>query len=674
MPNRLARATSPYLQQHRDNPVDWWEWGVEAFAEARRRDVPLLLSVGYAACHWCHVMAHESFEDAATAAYMNERFVNVKVDREERPDVDAVYMEATQAMTGHGGWPMTVFATPDGRPFYCGTYFPPRPAHRMPSFRQVLEAVADTWATRREEVEDAGTRVVEQLSARGGVPSGPQPPGPDQLAAAVRRLRAEHDAERGGFGGAPKFPPSMVLEMLLRHHALTGDADALAMAERTLVAMARGGMYDQLGGGFARYSVDASWVVPHFEKMLYDNALLLRVYLHWWRATGDPLGRRVAEETADFLLRELRTPEGGFASALDADSEGEEGRFYVWTPQQLFDVLGVDDGAWAADLLEVTPEGTFEHGSSVLQLLRDPDDAARWASVRARLLAARAGRVRPGRDDKVVLAWNGLAVAALAEAGELLGRPDLTAAAVAAGELLVRVHVVDGRLRRVSRDGVAGAPAGVLEDHGDGAEGLLALHQVTGDPRWLEAAGAWLDLVLERFADGEGGFHDTADDAEALVRRPQDPTDGATPSGRSAAAGALLSYAALTGSDRHRTAAEAALGVAGLLAEQAPRFAGWGLAVAEALVDGPREVAVVGDPADPATAALRATALRGTAPGAVLAVGAPGAAPRGAAPLLEGRDLVGGAPAAYVCRHFACERPVTAPDELAALVLARRGG
>ncbi len=397
MPNRLAESSSPYLLQHADNPVDWWEWGPDAFAEARRRDVPVLLSVGYAACHWCHVMAHESFEDEATAALMNERFVNVKVDREERPDVDAVYMEYVQAMTGQGGWPMTTFLTPEGEAFYAGTYFPPTPRHGMPSFPQLLLAISSTWAERRDEATAAAGRITQALADRAPAgAAGSTPPTPEELSAAVTRLSASFDPRRGGFGGAPKFPPSMVLEWLLRHHARTGEPSALAMAARTFEAMARGGMYDQLGGGFARYSVDAEWVVPHFEKMLYDNALLLRAYLHWWRATGSPLARRVVEETAEFLLRDLRTPEGGFASALDADTDGVEGLTYAWTPAQLTDALGPDDGAWAAALLEVTPSGTFEHGASTLQLLADPDDEGRWAEVRGRLLTA-AGRTSATR-------------------------------------------------------------------------------------------------------------------------------------------------------------------------------------------------------------------------------------------------------------------------------------
>ncbi len=666
MPNRLAAETSPYLLQHSDNPVDWQPWGEAAFAEARDRDVPVLVSVGYAACHWCHVMAHESFEDAEVATFLNAHFVAVKVDREERPDVDAVYMEATQALTGHGGWPMTVFTTPDGRPFYCGTYFPPVPRHGIPSFRQLLESVAQTWSQRREEVVAAGQRIVDGLTGNGLTAGGEGPPTTDDLELAVRSLASSYDEQRGGFGGAPKFPPSMVLEQLLRHHARTGDEQALAMADRTCEAMARGGMYDQLGGGFARYSVDDSWVVPHFEKMLYDNALLLRVYVHLWRATGSGLARRVALDTADWMLRELRTPEGGFASALDADTDGVEGLTYAWTPEQLTEVLGADDGAWAAELLTVTVAGTFEHGSSTLQLLADPDDPQRWERVRARLLAARDQRPQPARDDKVVAAWNGLAVAALAETGALLDRPDLVGAATATAELLVDLHVVDGRLRRVSRDGVVGHPAGVLEDYADVAEGLLALLSVTGDRRWLGHAGALLDTVLAHFGDGAGGFYDTADDvvdtALSAMRRPQDPTDNATPSGWTAAAGALLGYAAVTGSAEHRTAAEDALGVVTKLTGHA-RFAGWGLAVAEALADGPREVAVLGLPHDPGTAALQRAALLGTAPGAVVVAGEPGTV---GVPLLDGRPLVDGLATAYVCRHFVCDAPTTDPVQLAA--------
>ncbi|MBA9003627.1 thioredoxin domain-containing protein [Thermomonospora cellulosilytica] len=657
--NRLKDATSPYLLQHADNPVDWWEWSEEAFAEARRRDVPVLLSVGYAACHWCHVMAHESFEDPDTARLMNELFVNVKVDREERPDVDAVYMEATQAMTGQGGWPMTVFMTPDGAPFYCGTYYP------RGHFRALLDAVARAWRDRRDEVVGQGRQVVEALTSRTALPGGVEPPSPDRLAQAVESLAASYDTVRGGFGGAPKFPPSMVLEFLLRHHARTQDPQALAMASHTLEAMARGGMYDQLGGGFARYSVDEAWVVPHFEKMLYDNALLARVYAHWYRLTGTPLARRIALETCDWMLHDLRTAEGGLASAMDADSEGVEGKYYVWTPDQLREVLGDAEGAEAAAMFKVTAQGTFEHGASVLQLPADPADRELYERIRTRLLAARSQRVPPARDDKVVAAWNGLAIAALADCGALLGRPDLVVAAEQIVHLIRNVHLTDdGRLVRTSRDGVPGANAGVLEDYADLAEGLLALHAVTGDPAHVRLAGTLLDAVLEHFPDGQGGFYDTADDAERLFRRPQDPTDNAAPSGQSAAAGALLSYAALTGSARHREAAVAALGPAALLADKHARFAGWSLAVAEALAAGPLEIAIVGDPADERTRALHRAALDAVSPGAVITVGDAGAAAD--VPLLEGRGPVDGGPAAYVCRGFTCRLPVTTPADLKA--------
>ncbi|MPY30468.1 thioredoxin domain-containing protein [Streptomyces adustus] len=671
MPNRLAHETSPYLLQHADNPVDWWPWSAEAFEEARTSGRPVLLSVGYSACHWCHVMAHESFEDERTAAYMNEHFVNVKVDREERPDVDAVYMEAVQAATGQGGWPMTVFLMPDGEPFYFGTYFPPVPRQGMPSFRQVLEGVHGAWTERRDEVAEVAGKIVRDLAAREISYGDARTPGDEELAQALLALTREYDARRGGFGGAPKFPPSMVVEFLLRHHARTGSEGALQMAQDTCERMARGGIYDQLGGGFARYSVDRDWVVPHFEKMLYDNALLCRVYAHLWRTTGSESARRVALETADFMVRELRTDEGGFASALDADSDDGNGRhvegaYYVWTPAQLAEVLGEQDAELAAAYFGVTAEGTFEEGASVLQLPQQEGvfDAEKVASVRTRLFAARGLRPAPGRDDKVVAAWNGLAIAALAETGAYFDRPDLVEAAVSAADLLVRLHLDEhARLSRTSKDGRTGANAGVLEDYADVAEGFLALASVTGEGVWLEFAGLLLDHVLAGFVDpGSGALFDTAVDAEKLIRRPQDPTDNATPSGWTAAAGALLGYAAQTGSEPHRAAAQRALGVVKALGPRVPRFIGWGLAVAEALLDGPREVAIVG-PAldDPATRALHRTALLGTAPGAVVAVGT---AESDEFPLLSDRPLVGGEATAYVCRNFTCDAPTTEKERL----------
>jgi uncharacterized protein YyaL (SSP411 family) len=673
MANRLSEATSPYLLQHAENPVDWWEWGPEAFAESRRRDVPVLLSIGYAACHWCHVMAHESFEDEATAALMNQHFVNVKVDREERPDVDAVYMAATTAMTGHGGWPMTVVLNHDGEPFFAGTYFPDRPRHGQPAFTQVLQALSDAWRDRRDEVAGVAGRISDHLrqqtvAADGGAVDA------ELLARAVGSLRREYDEVAGGFGTAPKFPPSMVLEALLRHHARTGDAEAARMVAGTCHAMARGGMYDQLAGGFARYSVDRSWVVPHFEKMLYDNAQLLGLYARWWRRSGDPLGARVSRETAEFLVAELSTAEGGFASALDADSEGVEGKFYAWTPAQLVDVLGPDDGTWAARLLQVTDQGTFEHGSSTLQLPGDPDDAGRWARVRSALLDARSRRVRPDLDDKVVAAWNGLAVASLAEAGLLLEEQAYVEAAVRSGELLATVHLHGAQLLRVSRDGVAAPHAGVLEDYGCVAHGFLVLLQATGDVVWLDRAGLLLDEALDRFAAGDGGFYDTSEQAETLVTRPRDPSDNASPSGQSALVHALLAYAALTGSGRHRDAAEAALRSVRRLVERVPRFAGWSMAAAEATLSGPLEVAVVGEDGDPSREELLRAARRSSSPGAVVVAGSPDRAPAGAeagssvVPLLAHRGLVEGRAAAYVCRGMVCDRPVTTVEEVERLL------
>ncbi|WP_250279330.1 thioredoxin domain-containing protein [Frankia sp. Cppng1_Ct_nod] len=663
MPNRLADQTSPYLLQHADNPVDWWPWGPAAFAEAIDRGVPVLLSVGYASCHWCHVMAHESFEDETTAALMNEHFVNIKVDREERPDVDAVYMDVTVALTGHGGWPMTVFLTPAGEPFYAGTYFPPTPRAGMGSFRQLLEAVTSAWRTRRDEVEASGADIAREVAAAARASGGPAATlTAELLAGAVEKVARAFDPVHAGFGPAPKFPPSALLEMLLRHWARTGDDASLRMVTATCERMARGGIYDQLAGGFARYSVDATWTVPHFEKMLYDNAQLLRVYLHLWRATGSPLAERVARETASFLLTDLRTAEGGFASALDADTvvptsdtvgahggsgHSVEGATYVWTPAELVDVLGPDDGAWAAGVFGVTHAGTFEHGTSVLELGADADDPVRFTRVRAALAAVRAGRPQPARDDKIVAAWNGLAIASLAEAGALFAEASWVAAAVDAATLLRDVHLVDGRLRRTSRHGRVGSNAGVLEDYGDVAEGLLVLHQVTGDAQWLELASDLLGVVRGHFAADDGGFFDTADDAERLLRRPRDPSDSPTPSGQAAVAGALLTCAALTGSAEHRRAAERAVDVLTPLLAVNASFAGWAGAVAEALLAGPAEVAVVDRPD------LERLARLATAPGAVVVT---------SGPLARGRAAAG----VYVCRGFVCERPATTVEEVRA--------
>ncbi|MEP9381632.1 thioredoxin domain-containing protein [Nocardioides sp. KR10-350] len=687
MPNRLKDATSPYLLQHADNPVDWWEWEPAAFEEARRRNVPILLSVGYAACHWCHVMAHESFEDGSTAAYLNEHFVPIKVDREERPDVDAVYMQATTAMTGQGGWPMTVVLDHDGNPFFAGTYFPDQPRQGMPAFTQVLQALSEAWETRGEEIRGVADNVRRHL-ATASVATASHDGWAVDVPDVVETLAGEFDPLAGGFGAngqwSPKFPPSMVLEFLRRVStgpaasaagAATAEGSAGAepdnrpahMLTRTVAAMARGGMYDQLGGGFARYAVDRGWVVPHFEKMLYDNAQLVGLYAR----LGTELGDRVARETADFMIRELGTAEGGFASALDADSEGVEGKYYVWTPAQLVEVLGEDDGRWAAQVFEVTDEGTFEHGASTLQLRHEPgaDEQGRLADVRRRLLDAREQRVRPARDDKVVAAWNGLAISGLVDAGLRLHAQRYVDAALAAGELLWRVHVVptdtsQPRLLRVSREGVAGRHAGVLEDYGCVATGFLALAQATADPVWLTRATALLDTALDRFRAEDGGFFDTAADAETLVARPRDPSDNASPSGTSSMVHALVSAHALTGEGRYRQAAEEALATVAPLMQKAPRFAGWSLAAAVTMADGPLEVAVVGEPGEARTAlADRARRI----PGAVVveADTPPDGADTGI-PLLTGRIPVEDRPAAYVCRGFVCERPVTSPDELPA--------
>ncbi|MDT5282530.1 MAG: uncharacterized protein QOJ20_3725 [Mycobacterium sp.] len=661
MANQLDNATSPYLRQHADNPVHWQQWTPEALAEAAARDVPILLSIGYAACHWCHVMAHESFEDNEVAAAMNDGFVNIKVDREERPDLDAVYMNATVALTGQGGWPMTCFLTPDGRPFFCGTYYP------KPNFLQLLAAVTETWRTRRGEVEEASDRIAGELrSMASGLPGGGPPVQPGLCDHAVAAVLQDEDVERGGFGRAPKFPPSALLEALLRSHERTGDILPVEAVERTCTAMARGGIYDQLAGGFARYSVDASWVVPHFEKMLYDNALLLRVYAHWARRTSNPLARKVADETARFMIDDLGAG-GMFTSSLDADADGHEGLTYVWTPAQLREVLGDNDGRWAAEHFNVTDRGTFEHGSSVLQLLTDPDDADRFDRVRTALLAARLTRPQPGRDDKVVTAWNGLAITALAEASVALARPEFLDAAIQCARSLVDLHVVDGRLRRASLAGRVGDSAAILEDHATLATGLLTLYQLTGDASWLDAASGLLDVALDHFADPDrdGRWFDSADDAEQLMVRPADPLDGATPSGASTIAEALQLAAHLAPADRagrYGAAADATLAGATPILARLPRSGGHWLAVAEAAVRGPIQIAVACDP----RRSELLSAARELAPGGAVVVGGP----VNSSELLVDRDRVGGSDAAYVCRGRVCDLPVTTREDLAAALVA----
>ena len=660
--NRLASATSPYLLQHADNPVHWWPWSDEAFAAAAERQVPVFLSVGYAACHWCHVMAHESFEDPQTASMINDNFVAIKVDREERPDVDAVYMQATQALTGQGGWPMSVFLTPDRKPFYAGTYFPPTPRHGMPSFPQVLRAISEAWRDRRAELLISASEIVRQLS---------KPPafgGTDQLTRAdcenaLLILQQEFDPTYGGFGRAPKFPPSMVLEALLRD----GGEPAMVMAGRTLEAMGRGGIYDQIGGGFARYSVDAGWVVPHFEKMLYDNALLLGAYTHWSRRTRNPLADRIVTETVTWLLRELRTEQGAFASSLDADSKDDhgelrEGAYYVWTRDQLVEALGAEEGAWAAEVFSVTQEGTFEHGASTLQL-RSEHDQARLSRVRERLRITRDQRSRPGRDDKVVAAWNALLVDALVQAAMVFARSDWLHIATEAAEYVWQLHWQDGRLRRTSRDGVAGEASGILEDYAAFALAAVRLAAVHAEPMWLTRAEQLLKVIMEQFDDPAGGLFDTAADAEQLYARPQDPTDNATPSGLSAAVHALRLMSELTGEDRYAARADRAAASASELVRRAPRFSGWLLAdaISQTSDRRPVQVAIVG--ADEAARGELVRTAHQLAPAGSVVVA--GISDQPGLVLLTDRPMIKDLPTAYVCRQFVCKLPVTAVDDLA---------
>jgi uncharacterized protein YyaL (SSP411 family) len=654
MTNRLAKETSPYLLQHRDNPVDWYPWGEEALALARELDRPILLSVGYSACHWCHVMERESFEDAEIATYMNEHFVCIKVDREERPDVDALYMEAVQAMSGHGGWPMTVFCDPDGVPFYGGTYFPPDESRGMPSFRMVMEAVVEAFEGRRDELRERapGTRV--RLGAIGAVEAAGEAPGAALLDAATKTLLAAADAERGGFGGAPKFPPASALELLLAR----GETQHV---ERTLDAMTAGGIYDQLGGGFSRYSVDAGWLVPHFEKMLYDNALLARTYLHGWQALGNERYRRVCEETLDWVLREMRGPEGGFYSALDADSEGEEGRFYVWTPDQIRDALG-DGAEKAIAFYGVTEAGNFE-GRNVLHRAggATAPEPAGLKSARRALLEARAERVSPELDDKRLAAWNALAIAALAEAGAVLEREDyLEAARRCADFILAEMRDDEGRLLRTYKDGDARLNA-YLEDHAFLLEALLTLYEATFEPRWFEAAEALADTTIARFGDPQrGGFFSTSDDHEELIVRRKEVGDHPIPSGNSAMALGLLRLAALTGDRAYESQAD---GILRLFAKAAPRQPDAFAHLLRALdfhLSPTKEVALIGDLAE-----LAAVVRSQYRPHLVLAGGTDGSA---VPPLLADRLAIDSKPTAYVCESFSCQAPVTDPQALARLL------
>jgi uncharacterized protein len=677
MANRLANETSPYLLQHKDNPVDWYPWGEEALKRAREEDKPILLSVGYSACHWCHVMERESFEDEATARIMNEHFVNIKVDREERPDIDSIYMSAVQAMTRHGGWPMTVLLTPDGAPFYGGTYFPPVPSRGMPSFQQVLLSLADAYENRRDEVLRSAESLREYLQTTTGAALPQTAVGDELLDRAAESLMSELDRRFGGFGGAPKFPQAMNLEVLLRHHHRTGDRAALSGVEDTLRAMANGGIYDQLGGGFARYSVDQYWLVPHFEKMLYDNALLSRLYLEAYQATGEEFYKRIAEETLDYVVRDMTSPEGGFYSAEDADSEGEEGKFYVWMPEEMRGELNAEEATIAERYWDVTARGNFE-GKNILYVPRPPEAVAaefgispeelweRVKEIRSKLLAARERRVRPGRDEKILAAWNGLMLRSFALAARVLKREDYREVAERNAAFLLDELRVDGRLRRSYKDGRARFN-GYLEDHAMVADGLVALYEATFQTRWLVEAASLADAVLDLFWDEEGElFYDTPADHEELVTRPRDVYDNAAPSGTSVATDVLLRLSLLLDRDDYRARAEAVLDSLSGGMERLPGAFGRLLAALDFHLSRPREVVIVGDLASPETQALVDVVYARYLPNKVVA----GRAPEdeeavGFLPLLAERPTRDGRPTAYVCEGYACKNPTTDPEELA---------
>jgi uncharacterized protein YyaL (SSP411 family) len=655
MANRLASETSPYLLQHKDNPVAWEPWDEQALARAKAEDKPILVSIGYSACHWCHVMERESFEDPAVAAAMNERFVCIKVDREERPDVDAVYMEAVQAMTGHGGWPLNAFLTPDGVPYYAGTYYPPEPRHGMPSWAQVVEGVGRAWHEQRDQIVDAAERMVERLRASQAMRAPDAELDPAQLDAAVAALRKTYDDQDGGWGGAPKFPAASAIEFLLAR----GERQ---MALHTLRRMAGGGIYDQVGGGFARYSVDAHWVVPHFEKMLYDNALLARAYLHAWQVSAEPLFRRVTEETLDWALREMRQPEGGFASALDADSEGVEGKFYVWSVDDVRDALEPEPAETAIAHFGMSPHGNFEGTNILVRATPDPPERD---AIRGRLLEVREQRVRPGLDDKRLTAWNALMISALADAGAALERDDYRDAAIAAAEFVLHdLRDAGGRLLRTYNRGRAKQPA-FLEDHAFLLEAMLDLYEATFDPRWFGEAERLAGEIVERFADREnGGFFSTPEDGEQLVARRKELEDTPIPSGQSSAAYGLLRLARLTGESRWEDAALGVLRLLHTVAVQYPTAFGHLLRALDFELSDVREVAIVGPDPAPLERVVRG-AFR---PHVVSAGG-----PVDGVPLLAGREPVDGRAAAYVCERFACRRPVTEPEELEAALTGSAG-
>ncbi len=677
MPNRLAGETSPYLLQHKDNPVDWFPWGPEALQKARDEDKPILLSIGYSACHWCHVMEHESFEDPDTAEVMNALFVSIKVDREERPDLDGIYMQAVQMLTGHGGWPMTMFLMPDGRPYYGGTYYPNEPRHGMPAFTEVLKAVADAYRSRKGDVVESARNLTEQLRT-------PRQGHSDEiltaavLQVAAQRLAGQYDWDNGGFGSAPKFPQPMSTEFLLRAYRREPDPRVLQMVEHSLTQMANGGIYDQLGGGFHRYSTDPHWLVPHFEKMLYDNALLSRLYLHTFQLTGNVLYRRITEETLDYVLREMTDASGGFYSTQDADSEGVEGKFFVWSPNEIVAELGETDGALFNRYFDVTAGGNFE-GKSILNVPVPASQVANAAGVteealgevvrreRPRLYDVREQRVHPGRDEKVLTSWNGLMLRSFAEAAATLGRDDYRDAAVANAEFLLRELRPQGRLLRTWKEGRAKL-LGFLEDYAMLIDGLIALYETTFDRRWIDEARSLADEMVELFwVEGEDVFYDTGSDHEELIVRPRDTFDNAMPSGSSVAADVLLRLALFVGEpDYARKASSSLRSVAQLLTNYPTGFGHW-LGALDYYLSRPLEVAVIGPRDDPASLALMDVVAGAYLPNKIVAGWDPadGNAAIAGLPLLEGRSLVDGKPAAYVCENYACQMPVTEPKALA---------
>jgi hypothetical protein len=672
MPNRLKNETSPYLLQHADNPVDWHPWNAEALEAAKREDKPILLSIGYAACHWCHVMAHESFEDEETARLMNARFVNIKVDREERPDIDGIYMQALQAMTGHGGWPMTVFLTPDGVPFYAGTYFPPEERHGIASFRRVLTSVADAYANRRADIARTAGQLRDFFAATTHPTRSTGELTTTVLERAYRGLAQSYDDVHGGFGTAPKFPQAMSLDFMLRYGARTRTPFALEIVQRSFRAMAHGGIYDQIGGGFARYAIDEAWQIPHFEKMLYDNALLARLGVHLWQATKDAEVRRVTEETIDWALREMAAPDGGFYSSLDADSEGEEGKFYVWTADEIREVLG-GEAAVATEYWGVTASGNFE-GRNILNVPNEPmmvaarhdmslaELRARIAAAAHALLAARAGRVRPGRDDKVLAAWNGLMVRTLAEAARAFDRTSYREAAVRHGEFLFRELVRDYRVLRSYKDGAARI-AGYLEDSASLGLAALALYELTFDPRWLARARGLAGASVRWFWDEDAAaFFDTASDHERLVTRPRDITDNATPSGTSLVAELLVRLAELQQDEDMRRRATYVLETVAEPMARHPAAFGHALSVTDLVVRGAIELAIVGDPHSEDFRALARAVGDRYVPALVMA-GGPARQPADVA-LLADRRTANGRATAYVCRNYTCDAPVTNAAEL----------